>query len=456
MKPFHALFILFINTFLYGLFYRMGVPEFYLKFAIDWSVALLCLAVLGQRATELAPGLGFVGAYVCCVAVSTAMSTDSAYTGYRYARYSVYMYLVATCVWNARLSPKEVRLLLITLFGLLALQIAASLHEVYILNGRWEAIVGTVSATGGGMATSLPLFGMAYFIAFYLYCGRKPWLLVVAFMFPVVGYASHKRAIYFALPFLVVTEYLWFMLRERRMAVAAEWVRLAVAIGFTMATMLYGIRNTARIAVYDADGIGEELTHAADYAQEYTVGETKGQTTGRIATSARVLHAARERDLGHVLFGWGPGAMMGTGGKFDELEIIYGATGWARDVISVGWLATLNFCLFFLSYWLRLGAVGRLPGTSHWKALCLGTHMAFMVFVFTHFFYGCAFSMGGTLSFPLFIMASLLVAPRHAWLRGARIFAPAPSWRRQRSRGRPRGDPAPYPHAAIDQQGRSG
>ena len=419
MKSFHALMILLLNTFLFGMLRRMGVPDFYLKFNTEWSILLLCLAVLVEKPTEFAPGLGFVVVYMCCVALATALSTDSAYTAYRYGRFFVHAYIVTTCVWNAQFTAKQVKTIIFSIFALLAVQIVGSLHEIFVLHGRWEHIVGTVGYGGGGIATSLPLFGMAYFTALYLYCGHKPWMLVVALSFPVVGFASHKRAIYFVLPWLVGAEFLWYMLREKRLGIALEWVRVGVALVAVAGMILFGIRNTTRIAMRDAVGVGEELQGAAEYAQEYTFAKRRDATTGRMSTSARVLQAAKEKDVVRVLFGWGPGALMGTGGKFEKLGIIYGVTGWAFDAICVGWVAMASVLLFYLLYWRRLALSAGGDGSPLWKALCLGSHAAFLVFVFTHLFYDTAFSMSGTLSFPMYTLLSLLLSPRHRWLQHA-------------------------------------
>ena len=415
----HALSLLFCATLLQGLLIRVGLPVHAARMAPEIGMLLVVMSMVPHRAAGRVPGAGCVIGYVVLTLVAGLVARQTPYDSYLYCRYVVYAFLVLCAVWTTPLSRADVNRVHAVLLLLAGLQIVASLHEVFILRGRWEQFVGTVSADGGGIGTTLPLLAMGYTLALYLCYRRRAALLVLTFAFLIVGYASHKRGIWFLMPPLLLAEYAIHRWNEGRWFSPRTLWGGAVLLALIGPLVLFGVRNTVRLHGETASSPLEELAYAWEYGRTYDTDVRDGVSAGRTSTNQRVFRFLRESFLGQALLGFGPRAVMGTGGGFAPLEIGYGIAGWSRDVISVGVPAMALYVLLYAMLGRRILRAYRRVAVPYWRALALGTLVGYLVFVMDHFHYGASFSSGGALAFPLAYFTGLLLSPLHARLRAS-------------------------------------
>lgn len=407
--------VLFLLVYTQGYVGRMGVPRGIVKMTLEFPVMLMLVHLLNRGVRPLAPGWIFIVLYVMWTILSAIHNDDQVFKAFLYCRYVVYAYIVFAVVWSTPMTLSTIMRINAFIAMLFVFQILASAHEVFVLGERTEAHVGALYAEGGELATEFPLFAMALTMSLYLYYRRNPLLLVLSCAFFLIGYASGKRAIYFFGPGMYFFILGWYALRDRSVAALKGSARAGLVFLCFIPFLLMGVSRSGGIGQSDPSKPREQIAHALNYAIQYMTREhTPGQTAGRVATSRRVISSLLREDKGTVLFGWGPSAAMGRGGRVDVLMIEYGITGWARDAISIGVPGMVLYVLFHVSLFRQLQRSPPPQCNKYWHALHFGTEVVFVMIMMCYFMYSSIFSAGGgQLSYVYFYLLALLMSPQH-------------------------------------------
>jgi len=411
---------LFVLVYLQGYIQRMGMPRETVKVLLEVPVFVILLHLINRGNWQATPGFLLIALYAFWSILSAIYNGDGMYSAILYCRYVVYAYIIFTAVWSTPLTRTTVLRINTIIALVFLLQIAASAYEVFVRGERIEAHVGTLYADGGGLATEFPLFAMGLTVPFYLCCRRNPLLLVLSWAFFLVGYASGKRAIYFAGPFLYFFILGWHIIRVRALSARKRSVVGALVFICLIPLLLLGISKSHAISQSHSSGALEQVAYALNAAAEYTTAEGQaGRTTGRTGTSRRVLSTLWTGAAETILFGWGPSTMRtGEEGRYEALMITYGICGWTRDVICIGWPAMLAYVLFHLQVF-RCLRCSTPPGYSgYWRAIRFGAEIAFLVTMISYIGYSSVFPAGGQLSYVYFYVLALLVSPRHRHIIG--------------------------------------
>jgi len=97
--------------------------------------------------------------------------------------------------------PYKIEILNRLIFSLIAIQVFLSVAK-YFTFGVQEMVVGSISYTGGGIATPLPIIA---FMLLWIYrkgeFSKKDWFFLCLLLF--IGFVSWKRAIWFMMPLMV-------------------------------------------------------------------------------------------------------------------------------------------------------------------------------------------------------------------------------------------------------------
>jgi hypothetical protein len=416
MRTSQALYFLFILVYTRGIIQRLTQSVFWTNFLIEVSIVLVACSILNRSPLKLAPGWIFVALFVTCTILSGIASGDDPYFSFLYFRMLVYGYIIFWTVWNANLTGHEILRLSRLILSLWILQIAAAIFELFVLNQRIEAHVGTIAFTGGGAATAFPLFAMAYVMAFYCYYKRSVWLILLAFSFGIVGYASGKRAIYFLIPAFYTAIILFYYLRERSFLGLQRMLGPIFICFLIFPLFIFGLTQSKRFSTLKGKETVTVISGAAKISEEYTFRVYRGgKTFGRTATSLKLLRQLCNGMLGQYLFGFGPASLMEHGGKRAKrlFGAEYGIVGWAKDTISVGWPAMIFHISFYAFLWWRLYRQRLIMSNDYAKALYFGTHFAFAAFFLLYFFYLDAFVVAGWFTFVHFSFLALLLSPKH-------------------------------------------
>lgn len=416
-----VLVVLFVAVYTQGYLERTGVPPSVVKTIVEMPVLVIMLHLINRGTWQPAPGFLLIVLYVVWSAVSAIFNGDSMYVAFLYCRYVVYAYVVFAAVWATPLRRSVVKRINSTIALLFVFQIMASVYQVLVQGERVEAYVGAVTARGGGLATALPLLAMGLTVPFYLYYRRNPLLLLLAWAFLLVGYASGKRAIYYLGPALYFFILGWYVARARALP-ALKRSLVGVLVFICLLPILWlGISRSPGIAQSHPGGLLDRVTYTLKAAEEYTTGERQtGRTTGRTSTNRRVLATLWNAPSGTILFGWGPAAdRVRERERYESLMINYGICGWARDMICIGWPGVILYILFHLRVFYRCRSTAPPETGTYWPAMRFAGEIGFIVFLVVHLAYGSMYATTGVLSYVHLYVLALVMSPVHQRLRVA-------------------------------------
>jgi len=409
-----ALGALFLLVYTQGYIERIGVSGNIVKLIIEVPVFVVMLHLMNRGEWPPVPGFLLVALYVVWSAVSAIFNGDNMYVAFLYCRYVVYAYIVFAAVWSTPLTRTALMRLNTILALLFIVQIAASAYEVFVRGERIEAHVGALYADGGALATEFPLLAMGLTVPFYLYYRRNPLLLLLAWAFFLVGYASGKRAIYFLGPSLYLFILGWHVVRTRTLYALKQSLWGASIFICLIPLVLVGMSRSIGLGQNDSDGPWERVVQALHMAYEYTVGEgPAGQTWGRTGTNRLVFSTLQTGQWETILSGRGGSAMREGEEGLDDLPIGYGICGWARDVLCIGWPGMILYVVFHFTVFRRLRWTASLQGDPYWLALRFGVEISFVVLAFVYFSYSPSLSTSGQLSYVYFYLLALLTSPQH-------------------------------------------
>lgn len=358
--------------------------------------------------------------YVAWSMLSAAVTGDTAYEGFKYARYTLYAGMVYFVAWNAGFSRRELSRINRFIAALFLIQPTAALFWVLILGQRTEWRVGTMAVNGGTMAAIFPLVAIGYAMGYYLYVRRSAWILLAGIAFGVVGYASGKRAIYFLIPACIsvnlLLHYALIGRLHQRVPAARLLLHLSACAVISVPVAIYGISQSQGIALAEGNSVSvlEVLQHALDFACQYEFQQGRqGYTMGRSAASAQVIESLSSANVNSLLFGGGPSVLSSARGYhlFGPLNVIYGFVGWSWDALGIGLppviFFALSYGLVFRSVFVRIRAkrLGRV-----WRALAFGTLAGLVVLLYSYFFYA---SLDPVLTFTVLYYAAILASPSY-------------------------------------------
>lgn len=327
-----------------GIFNALGL-EIYRKFLVDLTLfisafwAFQRVSVSSNRWVVILFIL-----YVLSVCFSGVVHDDSSINLYRYLRYFIFGFVVFLIAKSAFYSEHDLRNFIRVIDIVVCIQIVASIVS-FSVNGRLERIVGTMSTSGGSLATVWPLVFAPYYILRTLFTGRWSNLLFVAGLL-FIGYASGKRAVYFLVP-LSTLSILFFGVGRRMMLGFKGFARRSVLVSIVVVLFLFvGISGTQSLA--QSNGFSfTAFNSAINYASQYSTAESAidGTTIGRASSTVAAVTSVLNGDV--PIYGFGVSDLIGESG-FSQLNIGYGITGLIRELLSVGIIGALLYFLFYL------------------------------------------------------------------------------------------------------------
>jgi hypothetical protein len=397
-----------------------GEPDSVLtRLLVELLVAANFVWLWFHDTVRLPSGSLWFGLYGMWAVISGVVIEKSPLYGFMYCRYTLYAYIVYLVMSSHSFAPNEMRRLTRVLLTCFVIQVAVSGAQVFIANERVEWRVGTMTVSGGELATIFPLLALCYAAAYYFYVRQSWWVLIAGLSFGLVGYASGKRAVYFLIPIGLCVIVLLHYLREHGRSTTSFFrlaVHLAIAGTAVLPAFMYGISHSHGINA-GAEGTIQELVRgAADFAVGYENGvDEKGFATGRTSASMRVVQAVSDQGLRTALFGWGPSSLSHRADASNgptavaTLGIAYGIVGWSYDTISVG----LPGAFFYLgAFWYTTRATWRSMSRRRlhpsWKAIAFGTLSALVVHILCYLFYGSVFMFNGVIPFVILFYAGAI------------------------------------------------
>jgi len=248
-----------------------------------------------------------------------------------------------------------------TIMVLFLIQIPVAFVKL-LTRGIREGVVGTVSVQADQLSTILPLFVIAFLFSFYLYQKKGIWLLLIG-GFVFFGWVGSKRA----LPFLVPVAMLLalFLHRESPLRRLRWESAKPVVVILIMGVMVLYVFTRTLFSLNPDHRFGGRFDplHVLRTAVAYeTFRVDPGQTEGRLSCTLRSYEILKDKGLGTLLVGLGPGRLRessllpGTAQEeWARFGLVRGHTGLVWFMLQVG----LAGVLLLLSFYYRLFCVLR-------------------------------------------------------------------------------------------------
>jgi len=403
-------------------------PNFFLRLGIEALLGMALVSALSRsRTRKLPPGSIFFLAYGAWAIISSIENGQSPFLGFLYARYTLYTLVVYFIAWNCTLRQSEVIAITRLIVKLFILQIVSSVIMLLILGEQVEWRVGTLSISGGELATVFPLVALGFAMGWYFFVRPRWWVLVLGIGFGVVGYASNKRAIYFLVPVFFVVNVALYLLIHRRMAVKP--LRTSIVLHGLLTGMVgivalvFGMMNTGGFAdIFSQTGVSRESASGVlNFAEDYNSNvRADSSAWGRNAASAVILVGVVTEGPGRLLFGWGPDALPSdnelnpvvTKAGFSPLNVFYGIVGWSRDAISIGLVGSLFYLLAYASVFRTVFIAMKRPALNRYaRMLGFGACSGVLAVLVCYFIYASNFMVCGSMTFILTFSAGLVSSP---------------------------------------------
>ena len=269
---------------------------------------------------------------------------ESIYEFYLYTRYFILSFMLLYVSYNIYDYKKYTSFTLKTIDLFVLIQIIASVFLFFTV-GRLERNVGTMSTTGGSLATVWPLtFAPYYFLRFVVKGRWKDIGFVTGLVF--IGFASGKRAVYFLIPLSLIIIYYIFLGSKIFMKKKGIRRRVLFSVSVLFLVLLLGISGTESLAQGNGFSL-ESLNSAFNYAGEYSTKENvmNGESIGRTSSTLSTFNALWMDS--NAFFGNGLNTLKGEI-TYSRYNVGYGVTGLIRELISVGLIGGILYILFYI------------------------------------------------------------------------------------------------------------
>ncbi len=405
--------IIFILVYLEGLFVRIGIPAGIYKIILEGSIVVFTLINIKYllRANRLIfiPLLLLLLAIISCI-----INNQSIIFAFNYLRYIIYIYIIFQVIKNKYVSESQINYLNKTLIILFILQIVGSIFQIFIIGERVEGYVGLMSYTNGTTATIFPLVAVAICIGLYFFYNNKLSYLFLLIGFLIISYSSGKRAIYFYFPMLlfisISVRYLFF---RKSMPPKINHLHVLIFIPITCLAIFWGITNSKGIGgTEDSLTPFKKVKYAFSYAQDGNRLIFEEGSAGRSSTNKRLVNYALSNKK-KLFFGEGPMSIREASqpATLERLNVVYGITGFGRDIISIGLIGAIVSFVFFYLIFISLKSISLNDLSPKYKSIYFAVILIFIIYCFTHFNYSADFSTSGKVAFITAYLVGLILNP---------------------------------------------
>jgi hypothetical protein len=282
--------------------------------------------------------------YLLWTGVVTILGNENLYEYYLYTRYFILSCLMMYISYRVNDLKRYSSNILKAIDFFVLVQIISSVLFFFIL-GRLERNVGTMSTTGGSLASVWPMTFVPYYFLRFIIKGRwKDIAFVAGLVF--IGYASGKRAVYFLIPLSLIIIYYGFL--GSKIIIRNKGVKLRILTSLSMLffILLLGISNTDSLAQGNGFSLNS-LTSAFKYVEKYSTQENviNGESIGRTSSTINTFKSLwSDRN---IFIGNGLSSLRGEI-TYSRYNVGYGVTGLMREIISIGFIGGILYLLFYI------------------------------------------------------------------------------------------------------------
>lgn len=293
--------------------------------------------------------------YLLLSIISAVFNEVEIINSIKYSRYLIYSFVLYLTVKTIPFTATRIKLLFKTLTYLFVFQIIISIINLLIY-GPFESRIGSMLLMSGELGTIFPITALAFAIPYYHLINRKTYIIIISWLFLLVGFSTGKRAALFVFPiffilFNIAVYRLYKMSSKRQLKIL---IFIALMLLFASPLILYYLNNVyLGSGVFDSGDFSENnLQSSLNFLYEYSFNfKGDGLTTGRLSTTFNLILSLFEINY-NSFFGYGPMILFseeirGYGSGFTILNVLYGIVGWSRDYISVGIFSVILMIIYY-------------------------------------------------------------------------------------------------------------
>ena len=324
-------------------------------------------------------------------------------------------YIFYVALINLGLDERKLRKINMLLFVLFILQLPASAAK-FCVHGLSEWTTGTYDMTPEGKTTmEIPIIALGYLAGYYFFYKRRPLYLLLGIGFILFGIVSAKAAHLFVMPITFLGLYYLIFIKEKRISIFKSFIIIAFIVCFSLALAAAIIKFQPRLNPEKEVGGTVDFQYALKYSKKYTTDKLEINpyyAGGRTATAMLTLQLVWKGGIGRILFGYGPGTVIGSIIKIDErrneetdrIKGSYGNTGFTILLAEYGLLGFFVIGLMFAIFVYMSLKWYNYEEEAYWKAFATGS-VAFAFLTLACFIGYSAFPLLGDTLPPLFFYA---------------------------------------------------
>jgi len=363
-------------------------------------------------------------------------------------------YIFFLALMNLDLSENTVSFLNRLIIFLFLIQLPAAALK-YLFLGQQELWAGTVSWQAGQFGTTLPLFAIAFLIAFY-YIRKSFGIFFILYLgFVFFGIIGQKRALPVFIPSVLLLA--WFLnWRDKATGLLSifsvkQLKSLALVVLFAFVALssytliskdemfMHGLNPKKLIEyVYWYNTRDDMASHGIvkENITSYTIIENNMKNNGipdteyamgRGKITKVAFHHLRRNGVAKIFLGFGPGAMISSPhlGRNDISYNSFGfrgaVTGFIVFLLQLGVIGVILFTCLFFELFIRAYSVFRTTRNKDLKMVALGFMGVTYVFLLDFFFYSQSTFFFGVLTPTYFYIATIVMRKDY---HGYRLFGP--------------------------------
>lgn len=350
-----GLYILIILLFYHGLFAHYGkdIENAYKIFVSLFTVFYFFkLQLINYISRELGKVIFLFFLFSFSFVISGALNNDpwsvilSQYF-YKYVIVLIFFFLFRGIYKYKPYSYLKINKLIVLL---LVVQILFSIYKLFAV-GLLEGIVGSISSTGGAVATTYPIIALCIlFISRKGNFKRLDWLIVFGIF--IIAFSSNKRAIWFIMPLMLFL--LYYYVQRKKVPIKLFFLLPLIPLVF-----YFGVRLNPTLNPDEKIWGRFDINYVFEYSANYSLGKEEVRDDelayGRISSTSRLAGKILRLDFNeNDFYGQGQKVMRYT--DYDEfLEYDTGLgtkmaiTGFYRTYLTTGLLGILFLLLWYFT-----------------------------------------------------------------------------------------------------------
>lgn len=391
--------ILILFSFCQGLLFYIGFEGIIYKFfvlALSYSVIISLVPIKSNLLPRDRILFLFI-AYIFVIFISSFINGDSYKDILSYVSFILPGFIVYIFINKAIYNEHEILKINNLFFFIFLFQIFFSVLKL-IFWGTSEAVVGTIHFSGGSLNTIVPLVGISMTISFWIFYKRDYRLILIVLGFIFMAWTGEKRGIYFYFSILLIICYIVYNYHNKKYFIKTIFNLLFYMIPILFLTIYIGVKYSPTLNPENIYGGSFNLDYLTDYIITYnTQLDQLGNAAGRFSGLKSVFYSVLNKPIFEMLFGSGPGILLGVGDAEYKVYISYnlssmiGVNGWSTALISLGFLGAVLVVLFYFEILKTAHALCKLENDSYWMSISFGTFLICIIFFLDFFTYTRSF-----------------------------------------------------------------